>query len=400
MFQRVAALVVAGGRGERAGPHADGPKQFRRIGGVAVLLRTLRLFAAHPRISDLILVGHAEDRERIFDLLAGTDLSERVDLVDGGPSRQASVANGLQAMERRAPDAVLIHDAVRPFVDAALIDRVIAAIEPSAGALPVVAVADTLKAGQDGIVVRTVDRAGLYAAQTPQGFPFSPILEAHLTAARSGSEAFTDDASIAEWAGLPVRLVEGDPINVKLTTARDIALADRQLSQSKEAQLPIDVRTGNGYDVHRLVEGDHVTLCGVRIPHDQSLSGHSDADVGFHALTDALLATCGAGDIGDHFPPSDPQWRGAASHIFLSHAKAVVEAKGGRIMNADVSLICEAPKIAPHREAMCAEIGRLLGLERDRVSVKATTNETIGFVGRREGIAAIATASVAFGENR
>lgn len=400
MFQRVAALVVAGGRGERAGPHADGPKQFRRIGGVAVLLRTLRLFAAHPRISDLILVGHAADRERIFDLLAGTDLSERVDLVDGGPSRQASVANGLQAMERRAPDAVLIHDAVRPFVDAALIDRVIAAIEPSAGALPVVAVADTLKAGKDGLVVRTVDRAGLYAAQTPQGFPFSPILEAHLTAARSGGDAFTDDASIAEWAGLPVRLVEGDPSNVKLTTARDIALADRQISQSKEAQLPIDVRTGNGYDVHRLVEGDHVTLCGVRIRHDQSLSGHSDADVGFHALTDALLATCGAGDIGDHFPPSDPQWRGAASHIFLSHAKAVVEAKGGRIMNADVSLICEAPKIAPHREAMCAEIGRLLGLERDRVSVKATTNETIGFVGRREGIAAIATASVAFGEDR
>ncbi|MEE2952514.1 MAG: bifunctional 2-C-methyl-D-erythritol 4-phosphate cytidylyltransferase/2-C-methyl-D-erythritol 2,4-cyclodiphosphate synthase [Pseudomonadota bacterium] len=400
MFQRVAALVVAGGRGERAGPHADGPKQFRRIGGVAVLLRTLRLFAAHPRISDLILVGHAEDRERIFDLLAGTDLSERVDLVDGGPSRQASVANGLQAMERRAPDAVLIHDAVRPFVDAALIDRVIAAIEPSAGALPVVAVADTLKAGKDGLVVRTVDRAGLYAAQTPQGFPFSPILEAHLKAARSGGEAFTDDASIAEWAGLPVRLVEGDPSNVKLTTARDIALADRQISQSKEAQLPIDVRTGNGYDVHRLVAGDHVTLCGVRIRHDQSLSGHSDADVGFHALTDALLATCGAGDIGDHFPPSDPQWRGAASHIFLSHAKAVVEAKGGRIMNADVSLICEAPKIAPHRETMCAEIGRLLGLERDRVSVKATTNETIGFVGRREGIAAIATASVAFGEDR
>ena len=399
-MQTIAALVVAGGRGERAGPHADGPKQFRRIGGVAVLLHTLRHFAAHPRISDIVLVGHADDRERIDDLLAGSDLGERVELVDGGPSRQASVANGLQALAKRAPDAVLIHDAVRPFVEAPLIDRVIDAIEIGVGALPVLAIADTLKAGEAGLVMRTVDRAGLYAAQTPQGFPFRPILEAHLAAARSGGDGFTDDASIAEWAGLPVRLVDGDPINVKLTTARDIALADRQLPPTREAELPIDVRTGNGYDVHRLVEGDHVTLCGVRIAHDQSLSGHSDADVGFHALTDALLATCGAGDIGDHFPPSDPQWRGAASHIFLNHAKSIVEAKGGRIMNADVSLICEAPKIAPYREAMCAEIGRVLGLERERVSVKATTNETIGFVGRREGIAAIATASVVFGEDR
>jgi len=237
-----------------------------------------------------------------------------------------------------------------------------------------------------------VPRAGLFSAQTPQCFRFGPILSAHTQAAASGRSDFTDDASIAEWAGMPVTLVEGSVDNVKLTLKQDIAMADEKLSRNT---LP-DVRTGNGYDVHQLVAGDGVTLCGVFIPHDQKLLGHSDADVALHALTDALLATCGAGDIGDHFPPSDPQWKGAASRIFLEHAAKIVRDNGGTIMNADVSLIAEAPKVGPHRLAMRENLASMLGISLDRCSVKATTNEKIGFVGRREGIAAIATATVVY----
>jgi 2-C-methyl-D-erythritol 4-phosphate cytidylyltransferase/2-C-methyl-D-erythritol 2,4-cyclodiphosphate synthase len=237
-----------------------------------------------------------------------------------------------------------------------------------------------------------VPRELLYAAQTPQSFAFETILDAHEKAAASGRTDFTDDASIAEWQGVPVTIVEGTADNVKLTVKRDIALADGRLSG---ARLP-DVRTGNGYDVHQLEAGDGVTLCGVFIPHDQKLKGHSDADVALHALTDALLATCGAGDIGDHFPPSDPQWKGAASRIFIEHAAKLVRARGGTIMNADISLIAEAPRIGPHREEMRARLAEYLGIDIDRCSVKATTNEKIGFVGRREGIAAIATATVVY----
>ncbi|MBC8129700.1 MAG: 2-C-methyl-D-erythritol 2,4-cyclodiphosphate synthase, partial [Rhizobiaceae bacterium] len=269
-------------------------------------------------------------------------------------------------------------------------------VGPGVGALPAMPVADTLKrSASDGTIAETVDRTSLFGAQTPQGFLFGEIRDAHRAAASAGRADFTDDAAIAEWAGMTVRLVEGSPDNLKLTRADDIQRADRSL-----ARVPamIDVRTGNGYDVHQLVPGDHVTLCGVRIAHDRTLSGHSDADVGLHALTDALLATCGAGDIGDHFPPSDPQWRGAASHIFVRHAVALVTRHGGRLCNADVTLISEAPKIAPHREAMRMAIADMTGLALERVSVKATTNETIGFVGRREGIAAIATASVVYGD--
>ncbi|KGF67479.1 2-C-methyl-D-erythritol 4-phosphate cytidylyltransferase, partial [Hoeflea sp. BAL378] len=277
----------------------------------------------------------------------------------------------------------------------AIIDGVLDALGAGApAALPAVAVADTLKRGDaSGDVSGTVPRAGLFGAQTPQGFDFQAIATAHARAAADAAAEFTDDCAIAEWAGMSVRLTQGHPSNVKLTTAEDIAMANEKLSP---AALP-DVRTGNGYDVHRLVPGDHVTLCGVEIPHDQRLDGHSDADVGLHALTDALLATCGAGDIGDHFPPSDPQWRGAASEIFLAHAARIVCDAGGVIMNADVTLIAEAPKIGPHRQEMRAALARILGISIDRCSVKATTNETIGFAGRREGIASIATASVVFG---
>ncbi|MCP3055549.1 bifunctional 2-C-methyl-D-erythritol 4-phosphate cytidylyltransferase/2-C-methyl-D-erythritol 2,4-cyclodiphosphate synthase [Aurantimonas marianensis] len=396
MSSTVAAIVVAAGRGERAGQSHEGPKQYRCIAGRSILARTVERLRSHPAIARLVLVIHPDDRDLLRKAL-GTEGDDDLQIVTGGPTRQESVRLGLAALAETPPDRVLIHDGVRPFANAALIDRTLAAVSDMAGAIPALPVAETLKRVADTEwIVATVDRRRLYAAQTPQGFPFGPIRDAHDQAARSGRTDFTDDASIAEWAGLAVRLVDGSPDNVKLTTARDIALADERL---RSAPGMIDVRTGNGYDVHRLVEGDHVTLCGVRIAHDRALSGHSDADVGLHALTDALLATCAAGDIGDHFPPSDPQWRGAPSHIFVAKAVEIVRGKGGRIMNADVSLICEAPKIAPYRETMRRAIAEMTGIGLDRVSVKATTNETIGFVGRQEGIAAIATASVAYGES-
>lgn len=392
----IAAIIVAAGRGERAGQSADGPKQYRRIGGAPVIRYTLSMFLGHPAIERVIAVIHPDDAARFEAAAEG--LNARISVVPGGATRQASVRAGLEALAKEPPSLVLIHDAVRPFADEELISRVIAAVDDWTGALPGLAVTDTLKRrSAAGTIQATVDRKGLFAAQTPQGFPYEPLRRAHLDAAASGEDGFTDDASIAEWADLPVRLVEGSADNVKLTTARDIAMADERL---RSLATMIDVRTGNGYDVHRLEPGDHVMLCGVRIPHDMALSGHSDADVGLHALTDALLATCGAGDIGDHFPPSDPQWKGAPSHIFVRKAVEIVSARGGRIANTDVTLICEAPKIAPHRDAMRRVIAEMMGIELDRVSVKATTNETIGFVGRREGIAAIATASVIYEDRR
>ena len=388
----VGVVIVAAGRGERAGI-ADGPKQYRSIGGRSVIARTIEAFAAHPAIGPIVVVIHADDRA-LFAAAAGA-YADRVALVTGGPTRQDSTRLGLQALREYQPDKVLIHDAVRPFADSDIIGRTIAAIDERVGALPAVPVADTLKrSDEDGTIIETVPRTALHAAQTPQGFPYLAILDAHQRAFQSGRNDFTDDAAIAEWAGMAVRIVAGSPDNVKLTWARDIALADQRLAGSK-TMFP-DVRTGNGYDVHSLEPGDHVTLCGVRIDHDHRLSGHSDADVALHALTDALLATCGAGDIGTHFPPSDPKWRGAASRIFVEHAAAIVRQNGGRIANADITLICEAPRIGPHREAMTEAVAQMLGIARQRVSVKATTNEKLGFVGRREGIAAIATASVVY----
>ncbi len=337
------------------------------------------------------------DDDALFDA-AVADLTdvERIIRTYGGDTRQRSVLAGLQALGQTDATHVMIHDAARPFVDHELLDRIAAKLdEGHIGLLPAMPVADTLKrTAADGHVHETVPRAGLYAAQTPQTFLLSAIRTAHDKAATLRRDDFTDDASIAEWAGLPVALVEGTPDNVKLTVQRDIAMADEKLKRTHA--LP-DVRTGNGYDVHQLEPGNGVTLCGVFIPHDQKLSGHSDADVALHALTDALLATCGAGDIGDHFPPSDPQWKGAASRIFLAHARDVVHQHGGTIMNADISLIAEAPKVAPHRLAMRHNLAEILGISLDRCSVKATTNEKIGFIGRREGIAAIATATVVYG---
>lgn len=390
--RETAVIIVAAGRGERAG-QGNGPKQYRQIGGRAVIAHTIEAFLALPAIGRVVAVIHPDD----MDLLrhaAGPHM-ERLIVVHGGPTRQHSVRLGLLALAENAPQFVLIHDAVRPFVDTGLIARTIAAVGEEAGALPAMPVADTLKrAANDGTVAETVPRAGLHAAQTPQGFPFAAILQAHEKAFRAGRSDFTDDAAIAEWANLPVRLVAGSPDNVKLTWARDIEMADQKLAGST-SRFP-DIRTGNGYDVHRFADGDHVVLCGVPIPHEKSLSGHSDADVGLHALTDALLATCGAGDIGTHFPPSDPQWKGAASRLFVEHAASVVRQRGGRIANADITIICEAPKIGPYREAMTEVLADMLKISRDRISIKATTNEKLGFIGREEGIAAIATASVIY----
>lgn len=389
----VGAVVVAAGRGERAGQAAEGPKQYRRIGGRPVIRRTLDALLAHPRISHIVVAIHPEDEALFAKAAAG--LGDRVRAVHGGPSRQVSTRLGLLALSEYAPATVLIHDAVRPFVDHALIDRVIDAIDGRTGVLPALPVSDTLKrVRSDSMIETTMQRHGLFAAQTPQGFPFAPILNAHEKAYAEGRTDFTDDAAIAEWASIPVRIVEGSPDNVKLTWARDIALANERLGFTGVAYP--DVRTGNGYDVHSFVEGDHVMLCGVRIPHDKRLAGHSDADVGLHALTDALLATCGAGDIGTHFPPSDPRWKGAESRIFVEYAAGLVRERGGRIANADITLICESPRIGAHREAMCAAVAAMLGISPDRVSVKATTNEKLGFVGRKEGIAGIATATVIF----
>lgn len=388
-------VIVAAGRGERAGSSVEGPKQYRRIGGRPVIARTLERFAAWGKAAHIVCVIHADDRAFFEAALATLDNPPPVTVVTGGATRQESVLAGLRALAKTKASHVLIHDAVRPFFDDALLERIAARLVAGAQAvLPALPVADTLKRGADGFVGETVPRAGLFAAQTPQSFALAPILEAHERAAASGLTHFTDDASIAEWAGIAVELTEGSVDNVKLTVKRDIEMADEKLSSPA---LP-DVRTGNGYDVHQLEPGDGVTLCGVFIAHDQRLHGHSDADVALHALTDALLATYGLGDIGDHFPPSDPQWKGAASRIFLEHAANLVRAQGGTIMNADVSLIAEAPKIGPHRQAMREKLAEILGISLDRCSVKATTNEKIGFIGRREGIAAIATATVVYGE--
>lgn len=388
--RRIDAIIVAAGRGERAG-QADGPKQYRRIGGKAVLRHALDRYVTHPAIRRIVVVIHADDAALFAEAAAGLD-PRRVSTVIGGADRQDSALNGLEALTSDVPDHVLIHDGARPFCDHAIIDRVLDAMSPDSGVLAAVPVSDTLKKADDaGHVAGTIARDRLHGAQTPQAFPFAFILDAHRRAKAQGHARFTDDAAIAEWAGLPVRLVAGSPDNIKITWPRDIAMAERILGVT----FP-DVRTGNGYDVHTFGPGDHVWLCGVKIPHDKTLSGHSDADVGLHALTDALLATIGAGDIGTHFPPSDPQWKGAPSRIFVEHAVGLVKARGGRIANADITLIAEAPKVGPHRAAMTEALCAMLGTGADRVSIKATTNEKMGFVGRREGIAAIATASVVY----
>ncbi len=393
----VAALIVAAGRGTRAAETgtaeaASLPKQYRPLGGVPMLARSIEAFGDHPGIDTVGVVINYADTD--FYAAASEPFAACLrSPVVGGARRQDSVRLGLEALAADAPSAVLIHDAARPFVGADLITRVIAALTQHTGALPCLPVTDTLKRGTDGRVTGTVDRAELWRAQTPQGFRYDAILAAHRAAAQDSTLEFTDDASVAEWFGLDVALVEGAEDNLKLTTQEDIARADALLRRAG-ARGAGATRVATGYDVHAFGPGDAVILCGVRIPHGRALSGHSDADVALHALTDALLGTIGAGDIGVHFPPSDPRWRGAASEIFLKHAASLIAERGGAIVHVDVSLICEAPRIGAYREAMCARIAGLLGLAPDQVSIKATTNEGLGFIGRGEGIAAIATATV------
>lgn len=384
------ALIVAAGRGTRAG--AAGPKQYVTLDGEAVLRRSLSPFLAHPAINQMLVVIHPDDRAAYGECVAGIE-DRLLPPAIGGATRQESVRAGLEALGDLRPAHVLIHDAARPFVDAATIDRVLEGLGEADGAIPALPIHDTVKRGDAGRIRETVDRSGLFRAQTPQGFRFPAILDAHLRAATAGVTGLTDDAHIAEWAGLSVKLVSGNEANMKLTTAADLLEAENRLLRERLLAQG-DTVTGNGFDVHRFCDGDHVMLCGVRVPHTHGLEGHSDADAPLHALTDAILGALGAGDIGVHFPPSDPQWKGAASERFVRHAAKLVAAAGGRVVHADITIVAEEPRIGPHRAAMTARLAEMLSLPPTRVSIKATTSERLGFTGRGEGLAALATATL------
>ncbi|MEO1193268.1 MAG: bifunctional 2-C-methyl-D-erythritol 4-phosphate cytidylyltransferase/2-C-methyl-D-erythritol 2,4-cyclodiphosphate synthase [Pseudomonadota bacterium] len=392
----VIALVVAAGRGRRFG--GDLPKQYQTLVGRPLLAWTLEALLAHPRVTHVRAVIHPDDQDLYQQAIAGLSTPRLLDPVPGGAERQDSVRLGLESL-LSLPDSdqalVLIHDGARPFPTAALLDGVIDALATQPGALPCLPVTDTVKRARDGVVLGTLPRDELYRAQTPQGFRLGAILEAHRHFA---GQAMTDDSALAEAAGLAVALVPGDAGNIKVTTAEDLDTATQRLQQAKpqataKAEL-FETRIGSGYDVHRLEPGDGLWLCGLFIPHNETLAGHSDADVAIHALVDALLGAMAEGDIGQHFPPSDPQWRGAASHLFLRHACGLLETRGGRIINLDLTLVCERPKIGPHRPALRASLAQIAGVPESRVSVKATTSEKLGFTGRGEGMAALASVSI------
>lgn len=388
-MQKCVAIIVAAGRGHRMGSSDEGPKQYRKLGSQAVLNRTISQFINHKDVDLVLPVIHADDLE----LFNSSVLPHKklMDPVIGAATRQASGFCGLKALEKLAPGIVLIHDGVRPFVAAETISDVINSTEPGICTLPAHPVSDTLKhVDEQGFIDGTVSRDSLFSAQTPQGFVYEEILAAHRQADGDEDTEYTDDAQIAEAVGLKVRIVPSPATNTKITTQEDLEAASLRYQAA-------DTRTGIGYDVHRLVNGNSVTLCGVEIPHTHSLDGHSDADVGLHSLTDALLGTIADGDIGSHFPPSDDVWKDASSDRFLEHAISLVRGRGGTITHLDVTLICEAPKIGPHRDEMRKTISEITGVNVSRVSVKATTNERIGFIGRQEGIAAMATATVSFG---
>lgn len=382
---KVAAVVVAAGQGQRAGSGV--PKQYRRIFGEPVLRKSLATFSAHRDVAAVQPVIRMEDRMHFDAAAAGLAFRPPV---QGGATRQASVLAGLTALAADRPEIVLVHDGARPFATPALVSRAIAAGRAHGAAIPVLDIADTVKTVDDaGVITGTQDRSRLRMAQTPQAFRFDDLLAAHRRAQAEGRQDFSDDAALAEWAGLQVSTFEGEPSNIKLTTDADFARAEA----ISLAALG-DVRTGYGVDVHAFGPGDHVMLGGVRIPHGTGLTGHSDADVALHALVDAILGALADGDIGTHFPPSDPQWRGAPSEAFLRFAAERVRRRGGAIAHLDVSIVCEAPRISPVREAMRARIAEIAGISIDRVAVKATTSEKLGFTGRGEGMAAFATATV------
>ena len=374
----LAAIIVAAGRGARAG--GELPKQWQTLGGERVIDWTLAAFDAVEALDEIVVVVHPDE----VDLVKPRP---GLSVVAGGETRSASVLNGLQSLIGDSVDHVLIHDAARCCVSPNLIKSVISNLmsEPGIGVAPALPVVDALWHGDNGYVSGAQDRSGLFRAQTPQAFGFGAILAAHMAAKADTA----DDVEVARGAGMTVKIVPGAETNLKITTPEDFARAERIL------RGPMDIRTGTGFDVHRFGDGDHVMLCGVPIPHTRGLQGHSDADVALHTVTDALYGALAEGDIGRHFPPSDPQWKGAESHIFLRHAVELVRTRGYRVSNVDLTLICEAPKIGPHADVMIARLSEIMGLELDRVSVKATTSERLGFTGREEGIAAQAVVTVA-----
>ena len=371
-----AAIIVAAGRGTRAG--GDLPKQWQTLAGKSVVAHSIAAFAG--LVDRIILVIHPDDHAYAAELRVGTQI------VEGGSTRDQSVRNALEALTGTGITKVLIHDGARPLLSADIIHCLLAALIQHKGAAPALRVTDALWRGENGLVSGTQDRDALFRAQTPQAFHFDAILAAH----RAHTGPAADDVEVARAYGIDVAIVGGDESNLKLTYAADFARAERILKD----RSPMDIRLGNGFDVHAFCPGDHLWLCGVQISHTRGLLGHSDADVGMHALTDAIYGALAAGDIGRHFPPSDPQWKGAASHIFLNHAITLARARGFTLSNADITLICEHPKIGPHASAMQTELARIMGVDPARISVKATTSEHLGFTGREEGIAAIATAAL------
>jgi 2-C-methyl-D-erythritol 4-phosphate cytidylyltransferase/2-C-methyl-D-erythritol 2,4-cyclodiphosphate synthase len=377
----VYALVVAAGQGSRFG--APLPKQYLPLGGANILRHAVAALAEHPSVANVLVVIRPEDRALFDRSVSGLAVMPPT---IGGATRQDSVRLGLEALVAFRPHRVLIHDGARPYPDHQLVDRVIDALDKAVAAIPCLPLRDTIKRAEGGTIRETIDRSALWRAQTPQGFHFDTILAAHRAAI---SRELTDDAAVAEAAGLTPAIVDGSEDNLKVTTQEDLAAAERLIAARQG-----DIRIGQGFDVHPFVSGDHLWICGVRVPHGMSLAGHSDADVGLHALTDAVLGAIGAGDIGVHFPPSDLRWRSAASDQFLRHAADLVRARGGAVAAVDVTIICERPKIAPYRAAMVERIAAVLGVTPDRVSVKATTTEKLGFTGRAEGIAAQAVATV------
>jgi 2-C-methyl-D-erythritol 4-phosphate cytidylyltransferase / 2-C-methyl-D-erythritol 2,4-cyclodiphosphate synthase len=386
MPAKVAAVIVAAGRGYRAG--GDLPKQYRRIAGEPVIRPTLAAFAAHPQIAAIQPVIHPADAALFA--AASKGMAHLMAPVPGGATRQASVRAGLEALHAAAPDLVLIHDAARPFLSPALITRAIDAAATHGAAVPAVPITDTVKkVDAHDMVSETLDRSRLRTVQTPQAFAYDVIVDLHKRAAAAGRDDFTDDAALAEWAGHAVNVFVGESTNVKLTTNDDFERAEAL----RMAALG-DVRTGSGFDVHAFGDGDHVMLAGVRVPHTRGVTGHSDADVALHALVDAILGALADGDIGVHFPPSDPQWRGASSDRFLAFACERVRARKGVIAHLDITVVCEEPRVGPHRDAMRARIAEIAGIPVDRVAIKATTSEKMGFTGRAEGLVAMATATV------
>ncbi len=372
---RVCALIVAAGRGTRAG--GARPKQWQTLAGKRVIDHTIAAFASHEQVSGIAIVLHPDDMHEAAEFeLRGIKVTR------GGAERSDSVRAGLRALPEC--DVVLIHDAARPCVRATVISDVIAALNANKGAAPGLAITDALWTGDNNTVTGTKDRNGLFAAQTPQGFRFDEISAAH----KSYTGVAADDVAVARAAGISVAITAGDADNIKITTPADFTRAARILEKN------MDIRTGNGFDVHAFGDGDHVMLCGVKIPHDHGLVGHSDADVGLHTITDAIYGALAAGDIGTHFPPSDPQWKGAESHIFLRHAAQMARDRGFTLTHVDCTLICEHPKVGPHAATMRAAVAEMIAIDIDRISVKATTSERLGFTGRGEGIACMATATL------